>query len=211
VESGKIPMNRKIGRVLFMTHEHEALHAEVVLSSIHCLLTSVMTSIFQTLLYMLIQRAGTGTIPPPGFTPPPWDSLSKFWDSTPDPISSTVTLGPTTVSLGHDDLEADDIVAEVIEDHESGWDNEHPKREVHVNKFRIDWRPVTNGQFYDFYKSSEGTVEFPASWVEAAGNIQVTMLRLFLTYLTQCRSGSNALWSSSSEDSSTVASCNDVQ
>jgi L-histidine Nalpha-methyltransferase / hercynylcysteine S-oxide synthase len=29
IESGKIQMTRKIGRVLFMTHEHEAEHAEV--------------------------------------------------------------------------------------------------------------------------------------------------------------------------------------
>jgi len=143
--------------VLFMTHEHEALHAE-------------------TLLYMLIQRARTGTIPPPGFTPPPWESLSASWDSTPAPISSTVILGPTTLSIGHNDFEADDAVADV-KDHEFGWDNEHPKREVHVNKFRIEWRPVTNGQFYDFYKSSkDGTVDFPASWVEVDGDTQVRTL-----------------------------------
>lgn len=126
---------------------------------------------------MLIQRAGTGTIPPPGFTAPPWESLSTFWDSAPGPISSTVTLGPTTVSLGHDDLEAHDILVDgtvKLEGHEFGWDNEHPKREVHVNEFRIEWRPVTNGKFYDFYKSSDnGTIELPASWVEIAGDIQV--------------------------------------
>jgi L-histidine Nalpha-methyltransferase / hercynylcysteine S-oxide synthase len=126
---------------------------------------------------MLIQRAGSGTIPPLGFTPPPWASLSAYWDSAPGPVSSTVTLGPTTVSLGHDDFEAQDAEIPMVEGHEFGWDNEHPKREVRVNEFRIEWRAVTNGQFYDFYKSSdEGTLQLPASWVVIDNEIQVHTL-----------------------------------
>lgn len=40
INSGKVTLTRKIARVLFMTLEHEAFHAEVRLQSfscIHCL------------------------------------------------------------------------------------------------------------------------------------------------------------------------------
>ncbi|KAJ6508312.1 DUF323 domain-containing protein [Mycena sanguinolenta] len=158
IDAGSRTMTRKIGRVLFMTFEHEALHAE-------------------TLLYMLLQRAGTGTLPPPGFTPPPWESLAETWDSAPEPESSTVTLGPATVTLGHDDNEAeDDASASDVDGHAFGWDNEHPKREVHVDQFSIEWRPVTNGQFFKYYLSQDGAVAIPASWVEVEGEMHVRTL-----------------------------------
>ncbi|GLB38624.1 putative histidine-specific methyltransferase, SAM-dependent [Lyophyllum shimeji] len=161
IAAKKVPMTRKIARVLFMTLEHEALHAE-------------------TLLYMLIQRAGTGTLPPPGFAVPPWTSLAATWDSAPQPKTKTVTLGPALVTLGHDDAEADDtdpVLATKVDGHEFGWDNEHPKRTVQVAKFEIEWRPVTNGQFYDFYTGAgKGKVQLPASWVDEGGEIRVRTL-----------------------------------
>ncbi|KAJ7464785.1 hypothetical protein B0H11DRAFT_2051390 [Mycena galericulata] len=160
VDAGTRVMTRKVGRVLFMTFEHEALHAE-------------------TLLYMLLQRAGSGTLPPPGFAPPPWASLAEAWNSAPQPVSSTVTLGPATLTLGHDDNEAEDEVPGIDTDvvgHEFGWDNEHPKREVHVDEFRIEWRPVTNGQFFKYYTSQDGGVAIPASWVEIDGEMHVRTL-----------------------------------
>ncbi|KAK0504162.1 DUF323 domain-containing protein [Armillaria luteobubalina] len=158
VETGKRTLTRKMGRVLFMTYEHEALHAE-------------------TLLYMLLQRAGTGTLPPPGFAIPEWESLSEKWATEPKPFSPTVTLGPATVTLGHDDLEAEDGQASSVTTHEYGWDNEHPTRQVHVNEFRIEWRPVTNGEFYEFYKSGDGKdIQVPASWVQVTGAMQVRTL-----------------------------------
>ncbi|KIM89427.1 hypothetical protein PILCRDRAFT_813358 [Piloderma croceum F 1598] len=154
IHSGRISLTRKVGRVLQMTCEHEALHAE-------------------TLLYMLLQRAGTGTIPPPDFTPPNWASLAEIWEAAPKQVSPTVILGPAVVSLGHDDIEADDIdlvKALEVDGHEFGWDNESPKRKAYVNEFSIEWRPITNGQFYDFYKSGgQEQVKFPASWVEYKG------------------------------------------
>ncbi|KAG7445802.1 DUF323 domain-containing protein [Guyanagaster necrorhizus] len=158
VEAGKQVLTRKMGRVLFMTYEHEALHAE-------------------TLLYMLLQRAGTGTLPPPGFAAPDWESLSEKWAAESKPSSPTITLGPATVTLGHDDVEAEDAQASDVATHEYGWDNEHPKRQVHVNEFRIEWRPVTNGEFYEFYMSGHGKdVQVPASWVQVAGAMQVRTL-----------------------------------
>ncbi|CDO77155.1 hypothetical protein BN946_scf184657.g30 [Trametes cinnabarina] len=159
IESGKLPLTRKIARVLFMTLEHEAFHAE-------------------TLLYMLLQRAGTGTIPPIGFVPPVWDVLEETWNSHPEPVSDTVTLGPEVIALGHDDDEADDDSTDVY-GHAFGWDNEHPERKVTVGKFKIEWRPITNGQFYEFYmhdgKNLEN-VKFPASWVEMDGQVFVRTL-----------------------------------
>jgi len=141
-----------------MTLEHEAFHTE-------------------TLLYMLIQRAGTGTIPPSvgGFSTPCWESLAEVWDAAPDPSSATVTLGPATIELGHDDFEADDASLDV-RDHEFGWDNEHPRRKADVGEFRIGWRPITNGQFYEYWKAAEGKVKMPKSWVRHNGHVMVRTL-----------------------------------
>ncbi|KAJ3506299.1 hypothetical protein NLJ89_g6947 [Agrocybe chaxingu] len=156
IDSGKIILTRKVGRVLFMTLEHEAMHAE-------------------TLLYMLLQRSGTGTLQPPDFILPPWASLAAAWDETPPPSSDTVTLGPETVALGQDDIEAEDGVLDGdARSHSFGWDNESPKRSVSVGPFRIEWRPVTNGQFYQFYQNGgKDQVEFPSSWVEEAGEVKI--------------------------------------
>lgn len=158
-------MNRKVARVLFMTFEHESEHAE-------------------TLLYMLLQRAGTGTLPPPGFMAPPWASLAATWSVAPGPTSETVTLGPAVVTLGHDDFEADDsdpTKSTDVDGYEFGWDNEHPKKQVLVDKFSISWRPVTNGEFHEFYKGEgKGRVQFPKSWVQEQDGIKVGSLFVVL-------------------------------
>ena len=124
---------------------------------------------------MLLQRTGTGTIPPSvgGFATPCWESLAEAWDTAPDPSSATATLGPTTVELGHDDLETDDSSLDV-KDHEFGWDNEHPRRDVEVGTYRIEWRPVSNGQFYEYWKTAEGKVPMPKSWVNQNGHVMVS-------------------------------------
>ena len=95
---------------------------------------------------MLTQRAGAGTIPPSvgGFVTPCWESLAEVWDAAPLSSSPTITLGPATVELGHDDFEADDASLDV-RDHKLGWDNEHPRRWIDVGEIRIEWRPITNG------------------------------------------------------------------
>ncbi|KAI0059578.1 DUF323 domain-containing protein [Artomyces pyxidatus] len=161
IESGKRPLTRKMARVLFLTLEHEGFHAE-------------------TLLYMLLQRAGTGTISPSasGFASPPWLSLLANWEAQSVPATPTVTLGPATVSLGHDDNELEDeepTKALDVKNHAFGWDNEHPQRAVDVGEFRIEWRPVTNGQFYEFWKNEgSGKVTMPKSWVEQGGEVMVS-------------------------------------
>ena len=161
---------------------------------------------------MLIQRAGTGTIPPSvsGFTTPCWESLAEVWDATPDPSSVTVTLGPASVELGHDDFEAEDDSVDV-KDHEFGWDNEHPKHKVDVGEFRIDWRPVTNGQFYEYWKAAEGKVPMPKSWVMQNGNVMVSRLSkryllLQIVYTLFCeRLGAHSLWTGSDENRAPLA------
>ncbi|KIJ24205.1 hypothetical protein M422DRAFT_111588, partial [Sphaerobolus stellatus SS14] len=95
LKTGKKELNRKTARVLFMTLEHEGFHAE-------------------TLLYMLIQRAGAGTLPPPKFPRPQFEELASVWDdeytdfyasSIGGTSTSTITLGPQKISIGHNDLE----------------------------------------------------------------------------------------------------------
>ena len=126
---------------------------------------------------MLLRAVGRGTLPPPGFTPPPWSALTDSWDKAPLPPSPTVKLGPETVTLGHDDSENDDASKEV-EDHEFGWDNEHPRRQIDVGEFKIEWRPISNGDFYEFYNSGgSGKVAFPESWCIVNDEVCV---RLFL-------------------------------
>lgn len=126
---------------------------------------------------MLLRTVGKGKLPPSGFTPPPWSTLSDSWDKAPLPLSSTIVLGPETITLGHNDSENDDASKEV-ENHEFEWENEHPQRQVNVGEFRIEWRPVTSGDFYEFYNSGgNGKVAFPESWCTVDGEVCV---RLFL-------------------------------
>ncbi|KIJ38753.1 hypothetical protein M422DRAFT_69010 [Sphaerobolus stellatus SS14] len=172
LKTGKKVLNRKTARVLFMTLEHEGFHAE-------------------TLLYMLIQRAGAGTLPPPKFPRPQFEELASVWDdeytdfyasSIGGTSTSTITLGPQKISIGHNDLEADDALLPFDPTHAFGWDNEHPKREVQLQPFRISWRPVTNGEFRAYWADpaknrGNDKVNMPASWVEDSdGKLRVRSL-----------------------------------
>ncbi|CEL52053.1 Meiotically up-regulated gene 158 protein OS=Schizosaccharomyces pombe (strain 972 / ATCC 24843) GN=mug158 PE=1 SV=4 [Rhizoctonia solani AG-1 IB] len=162
-ESGKRVLTRTIGRVLWMTFEHETLHAE-------------------TLLYMLIQRAGSGTIPPATIVPD-WKTLAKDWDAEFSATSNAPTLlrvGPTDVTVGHDDFESEDASAseEWQSSHEFGWDNEHPKRTVSIGGVDISNRPITNSDYFAFL-SKESRLEekdLPASWIRVNDEIRVRTL-----------------------------------
>lgn len=129
---------------------------------------------------MLIQRAGTGTLPPPGFTTPPWEILTQQWNSDPTPLISTVVLGPATVPLGREDSESDDNldgVTEEVSGHMFGWDNESPRREYEVGAFRIEWRPVSNQEYETFWRENGAcSSQRPGSWVEEEGEIKVCFL-----------------------------------
>ncbi|KAG6919836.1 hypothetical protein DXG01_000341 [Tephrocybe rancida] len=150
LQTGKRRLTRTIARTLVMTLEHEGFH---------------------------IERAGTGTLPPPGFAAPPWEMLTLQWDATPPPPTPTVVLGPATVSLGHDDSEGDDAlegVAEDVDNHVFGWDNESPERKFEVSAFRVDWRPVSNCEYEAFWREKGAdTSRLPGSWVYEDGVIKV--------------------------------------
>ena len=121
---------------------------------------------------MLLQRTWTGTIPPSvgGFATPCWESLAEAWDASPDPSSAIATLGPTAVEFGHDGYETDGASLDV-EDHQFGW---HLRPKVEVGAYSIEWRPVTNGQFYEYWTAAEGKVSMPKSWVNQNGNVMVS-------------------------------------
>jgi formylglycine-generating enzyme required for sulfatase activity len=135
---------------------------------------------------MLIQKAGetNGTLPPPGVPPPDWDALSVAWEQRQafeQPQETRITLGPTVVSLGHNDYEEDDMVAIPPHegDHEFGWDNEHPRREVQVGKFSIERSPITNGEYFKFW-SVKGITTSPVSWVVKGDAVSVCNCALYI-------------------------------
>lgn len=154
---------------------------------------------------MLIQRAGSGTLLPPGFAAPPWVDLAAQWSSIPSPDSPMVLVGPASLTMGHDDSEGDDKLPHLEADVKGrtfGWDNESPCRVVHVGAFRAEWRPVTNGEFETFWREArKDQVQLPKSWVmnEEDGSVKVfTSLSLSLLLLAYTLSfavvGSNDVW-----------------
>jgi len=65
--------------------------------------------------------------------------------------------------------------------HNFCWDNENPCRQVEVERFRVDFRPITVKEFYEFWVG--GTDErvsniLPVNWVEDGGEIKVCVVRL---------------------------------
>ena len=136
---------------------------------------------FQTLLYMLIQKAGDedGTRPPPGIPPPDWEALEQKWSRRKETESNQetkLTLGPCAVSIGHDDPETNDYEAQgpmYEEQHEFGWDKEHPKRIVNVKRFVIERKPISNGEYYQFWSTKNGANP-PASWIVGDSGVMVS-------------------------------------
>ena len=161
IASGQLQMSRKIGRVLWMTFEHQAMHAE-------------------TILYMLAQSSLT--LPPRMVTGPHWQALAERWKS--EQLANTViTVSAGSAKLGHNDLEADDVkfpTEEGWEDHEFGWDNENPAVEVPVQAFKIDALPVTNNDYLAFLKSKginwDDAQALPASWIQVDGEWKIRSL-----------------------------------
>jgi L-histidine Nalpha-methyltransferase / hercynylcysteine S-oxide synthase len=92
-------------------------------------------------------------------------------------MTKSVTVDSTILKLGHDDRECDDFLPGQELDTVNrvfGWDNENPLREVEVGLFKIDWRPITNGEFSQFWQSVGGDViKPPKSWVEHDGEWKV--------------------------------------
>ena len=77
---------------------------------------------------MLIQEVDPGCsrlLSPPGTHAPMWDELVKEWSMIFTPVHSSVELGPEVISVGRDDCEPDDCIADEstgAESHDFGWD-----------------------------------------------------------------------------------------
>ncbi len=131
---------------------------------------------------MLIQRAGIedGTIPPSGISRPLW-ALSppiatnqlELLRSGPS-FETTITLYPQAFTIGHDDFERDDISQPIGTNHEFGWDNEHPRREVCIEKaIRVEKWCISNAEYAQFFRE-KGNLLPPTSWVIEGEEIKVS-------------------------------------
>ncbi|KAF9651042.1 hypothetical protein BDM02DRAFT_3154603 [Thelephora ganbajun] len=163
LDSGKRVLTRRLARTLAIVLEHDAFHIE-------------------TILYMLIQKADSdcsGTLPPPGIHAPVWDELVKQWGTITAPVQSNIELGPEVIPVGRDDCELEDYIADEgmdVKSHNFGWDNENPSRQVEVGRFRVDFRPITIKEFYEFWMGGtdeRASTSLPANWVEDGGEVKV--------------------------------------
>jgi hypothetical protein len=170
LESGKMEFTQRTARVLFMTYEHEAQHAE-------------------TLLYMLAQSLDTEV---PGPTPE-WETLARVWEG--EKVENKVLeVKGRKIVLGHDDVEQkdDETKGEDWSSHEFGWDEESPSYPVEVKVFKVDALPITNQEYLDYLNSSSSSSApspssdvtggekkvLPASWIKVEGT-DIPMIRSF--------------------------------
>ena len=152
-------LTRHVARVLFMTFEHEAQHAE-------------------TLLYMLVQSSATR--PPTANSMPHWEHLAARWKDEARP-NTVLTITGGTVQIGHNDAENEDSSRDYSPDEELGWDCENPAVSVEVKPFKVDALPISNAEYLAFLKSRpqldwNKTCAFPASWVQVDGDWHVRTL-----------------------------------
>ncbi|CAO0801545.1 unnamed protein product [Mucor circinelloides] len=146
-----IDTRQRQARIVWMCFEHEAMHLE-------------------TLLYMLIQSPNV--LPPKGVALPSWKLFMRSNALPPlNPLAESplMKLPGGIISLGHDDHESLD---HKNKEHEFGWDNESPVRQVSVGAFEIQTRPVTNGEYYQFLQDTQADF-IPASWLMQDGKIFV--------------------------------------
>ncbi|KAI7904403.1 uncharacterized protein BX663DRAFT_504955 [Cokeromyces recurvatus] len=151
------PERKRQARIIWMCFEHEALHLE-------------------TLLYMLVQSPNI--LPPKGIAVPNWKLLLQKDDTNEtsanqiSPLSdaSFLKIPSGTVTIGHDDYEAFDLDVNNKRHPEFGWDNENPKRNVAVDAFEIQTRPVTNGEYYVYLQETNKNQSIPASWISKENN-----------------------------------------
>ncbi|KAF3003670.1 hypothetical protein E8E13_008496 [Curvularia kusanoi] len=137
-ESRAAARNHRVARAMWLGFEHEAMHLE-------------------TLLYMLVQS--DKVLPPPGTTIPDFVALAKR--SAANAVENEwFTIPQTDLSIGLEDPDSDSTTKRYF-----GWDNEKPKRSVHVKTFRAKARPITNGE-YAAYLTKTGQRTIPASWCE---------------------------------------------
>eukprot|EP00668_Euglena_longa_P043204 GGOE01057307.1.p1 GENE.GGOE01057307.1~~GGOE01057307.1.p1 ORF type:complete len:842 (-),score=156.52 GGOE01057307.1:248-2737(-) len=139
---------RRFGQVLHMALEHEMAHSE-------------------TLLYMLIQSDHIKPLPA---------SLSYMpCHSVPELCAPQwLRVAPGVVRIGMEGAEAADFQDDSMPA-AYGWDNEYPLREVEVDVFEIQHRPVSIGEYIRFMGTcSKTTGLMPASFqVQPNGDLAV--------------------------------------
>ena len=159
MDSSDLQVSRHVARVIFMTYEHEAMHAE-------------------TLLYMLIQSASTR--PPTAVAKPEWEQLAIRWKNE-AAANEVLTIPGGSVELGHIDVESQDSgfkTEKLWTNHELGWDNESPAVVHHVKSFKVDALPISNADYLAHLKTKaefnwDDDCALPASWVEVDGEWKV--------------------------------------
>jgi EasF-like predicted methyltransferase len=148
------PERIRCARILFMCFEHEAMHIE-------------------TLLYMLNQSQLV--LPPAGVSQPSWKNKPYIMTNQVLSDAPVIEIPDGVVVLGHNDSENADFTRLDTSSVEFGWDNEHPQRQVNVKSFSIQSRPVSNGEYYNYYRLTSQT-NMPASWCEGTDGIHVRTL-----------------------------------
>ena len=134
--SGQAVSDRSVSRALWLGYEHEIMHLE-------------------TLLYMLVQSEKT--LPPPGTIRPDFEAMALQAER--QAVENSWFMIPAqSLEIGLDD--PDD---ESGPEHHFGWDNEKPKRSIHVPSFSAKGRPITNGEYANYLEKTE-TTSIPASW-----------------------------------------------
>ncbi|KAI8987006.1 hypothetical protein BDB01DRAFT_842446 [Pilobolus umbonatus] len=141
---------KRHARIIWMCFEHAAMQIE-------------------TILYMLTQSSST--LPPKGISIPSWKLAMEDKQCFPKfiPLSNArvIKILGGLISLGHIDAERWDLDMKYNND-EFGWDNERPLRQVHVNTFFIESRPITNGEYF-IYMKEKSIAKPPASWIVENG------------------------------------------
>ncbi|KAH8728610.1 C-type lectin protein [Phaeosphaeriaceae sp. PMI808] len=139
-DSRKVESYPRVSRALWLGFEHEAMHLE-------------------TLLYMLIQSERV--LPPPSTIVSDFEALAKKSAMT-TVENQWFTIPEAKITVGLDDPENDNNAKRYY-----GWDNEKPRRSMHVRSFRAKARPITNGE-YALYLTQTGKSAIPASWCDHA-------------------------------------------
>ncbi|KAI1133761.1 DUF323 domain protein [Nemania abortiva] len=131
---------RNIARAIWVGFEHEVMHME-------------------TLLYIMLQS--DKTLPPPDMPQPNFKTLAR--DAKLSRVENRwFDIPEQDVTLGLDDPED-----AVDSDSHFGWDNEKPRRHVHVHSFEAKGRPITNEEYAHYlYETKAGKI--PASWATDA-------------------------------------------
>ncbi|KAI3337709.1 DUF323 domain protein [Ustulina deusta] len=139
-DNGAENIPRHIARAIWVGFEHEVMHME-------------------TLLYIMIQS--DKTLSPPTIPPPDFQALAR--DAKLARVENKwFDIPEQSVTLGLDDPEDD-----LDSDSHFGWDNEKPRREVHVHSFQAKGRPITNEE-YAYYLYQTKKEKHPASWATEA-------------------------------------------